>query len=279
MSAARFSRWCPTTPGRKTTATGCRSPNPASVANRSRTRRSSAASTGVTSAFSGGEATRYALPEVTGTGRGPASGAGRGDIAVGLVKPEAADQAAAHDLHRLHRVGRVGRLRVHLADDQLDRRPFFQPDRDREAAGAPGVHDTIQLLVRKHGLAVLQEPPGQAARPELGWGLGVQVRELGEVQQLAAVLRRQGVPGQHAAARELVDVEDAGDVEILRVERDAAGRAPGGRRRLLTQLPGLDRLHRAAPSLLSAERRYLPRRPAGGGVAADVGVPGAPSTL
>src|SRR5262245_26928270 len=273
MSAARFSRWCPTTPGLKTTGTGCRSPNPASVANRSRTRSSSTASAGITSASCGGEATRYALPEGTGTGRKLFSDAGRGDIAVGLVKPVPPDQAAAHDLHR------IGRLRVHLADDQLDCRPFFQPNRYCEAAGAPGVHDTIQLLVRKHGLAVLEDPPDQATRPELGRGLGVQVRELGEVQQLAAVLRRRGETGQHATARELVHVEDAGDVEILRVERDAAGRAPGGWRRLLTPLPRLDRLHCAAPSLLSAGRRYLRRRPVGGGVAAAVGVPGAPRTL
>src|SRR6266545_1831643 len=266
MSAARPTWWCPNIPGLKKIVTGRRSLAPDSTAKRSSTRCSSSASSGVTSACSGGETTRLAAPDRTGTRTSPEPAAARRDMAIRGVVPEPARDAPAD------RQDRAG-LRLVVADvahDELDGCAFIQPDGHRAATEPPRVDDVFEIEIRVERPAVDQQPPLHARRGDTRKRLGIPVAdELGKIFEHAAVVHRQVESGENHLAPGIRRVRDSRIVEIVAVHGNAAegiGPAVFGRFEIRRAMEGAA-VHRRI-LLMRARRWYEP-----------VGVPGAPSVL
>src|SRR6266545_686092 len=157
MSAARPTWWCPNIPGLKKIVTGRRSLAPDSTAKRSSTRCSSSANSGVTSACSGGETTRLAAPDRTGTRTSSEPAAARGDIAIRGVIPIPAGDPSADAVNRV-----PGRFHVtHVPNDKFNRSVFVEPNGHWKAAKAPGIHDMLEVDIGIKGPAVHLDQPLQ----------------------------------------------------------------------------------------------------------------------
>src|SRR6266498_539526 len=151
-------------PGLKEMDTGRRSLAPASMAKRSSKRCSSSASSGATSALAGGESTRNAEPERTGT-RVLFKTAGMwSGIAISRVVPEPANNPSADPFDFFSRLRRGV---VDVAHHEFDRGIFVEPDRHPEAAPSPGVHDVIEVDVGIERAVVDCNDPLQAGRLDL----------------------------------------------------------------------------------------------------------------
>src|SRR6266545_4695415 len=248
-------------PGLKEMDTGRRSLAPASMAKRSSKRCSSSASSGTTSALAGGESTRNAEPERTGTRVLFKTAGAWSCIAISRVVPEPPNNPSADPLDFTRS------RRVEVTHDEFDRGVFVEPDRHTEAAESPWVHDVIELDVGIQRAVVDRNDPLQAGRLDLP-EMSELVGKLGEIFEQPAVLWPQFEARQHYLTAGLGRVGEAGFVKVFVVARQAAIRTEARRTRHLELRHGADdsSFHRPTLLILRAGR-------------APVGVPDAPSVL
>src|SRR5437773_1121051 len=243
--------------------TGRRSLAPASRAKRSSKRCSSSASSGTTSALAGGESTRNAGPDRTGTRVLFKPAVAWSGIAISRVVPKPSNNPSADpfDFSR----GRRGV--VDVTHNEFDRSVFVEPDRHTEAAESPRVHDVIELDVGIKRSVVDRNDPLQAGRLDLP-EMTKMVRKLGEVFEQPAVLWLQFEARQHHLTAGRGRVGEAGFVKMFVIARHAAIRTEVRRARQVELRHGADdaALHRPTLLILRAVR-------------APVGVPDRPSVL
>src|SRR5262245_59315841 len=138
MSAARPTWWWPKIPGLKKIEIGWLPVAPASTANRSRTRCNSSASSGVTKAFAGGEATRYATPEIIGTRTSRESTAAYCHVTIRGVVPVTACNPPAHFRYDSLLIWRAI---IQVPRHKLDDGAFIQSNGDGKTAVTPRIGD------------------------------------------------------------------------------------------------------------------------------------------